>query len=155
MTQTANARQLYTEIQERRTFGIISHPDAGKTTLTEKLLLFGGAIHNFGVRELLDIFVRYAPAPGQRSAKTRTVFSEEQQFFGVVFKIQANMNPEHRDRIAFVRICSGQFQQGLLRNMGSRQVMSRLMSLPCVQSREVFALIRSESSRAIRRSVSS
>ncbi len=97
-------------------------------------VFFGSAVNNFGVRELLDIFVRYAPAPGQRSAQTRTVSSEEQELSGVVFKIQANMNPEHRDRIAFVRICSGQFQQGLLRNMGSRQVMSRLMSLPCVGS---------------------
>ena len=76
-------------------------------------VFFGSAVNNFGVRELLDIFVRYAPAPGQRPAKTRTVSSEEQQFSGVVFKIQANMNPEHRDRIAFVRICSGQFQQGM------------------------------------------
>ncbi len=76
-------------------------------------VFFGSAVNNFGVRELLDIFVRYAPAPGKRSAKTRTVSSEEQQFSGVVFKIQANMNPEHRDRIAFVRICSGQFRQGM------------------------------------------
>ncbi len=76
-------------------------------------VFFGSAVNNFGVRELLDIFVKYAPAPGKRSAKTRTVSSEEQQFSGVVFKIQANMNPEHRDRIAFVRICSGRFQQGM------------------------------------------
>jgi peptide chain release factor 3 len=76
-------------------------------------VFFGSAVNNFGVQELLDIFVQHAPAPGQRPAQTREVSSEEPDFSGVVFKIQANMNPDHRDRIAFLRICSGQFQQGM------------------------------------------
>ncbi|MCF8039367.1 MAG: peptide chain release factor 3 [Desulfohalobiaceae bacterium] len=76
-------------------------------------VFFGSAVNNFGVRELLDIFVNYAPAPGKRLARTREVSSEEEEFSGVVFKIQANMNPEHRDRIAFVRICSGRFKQAM------------------------------------------
>ncbi len=76
-------------------------------------VFFGSAVNNFGVQELLDIFVRHAPAPGLRPAQSREVSSEEPDFSGVVFKIQANMNPEHRDRIAFLRICSGQFQQGM------------------------------------------
>ncbi len=63
--------------------------------------LFGSAINNFGVQEMLDAFVELAPAPGERTALERTVRPEEEQFSGFVFKIQANMDPAHRDRIAF------------------------------------------------------
>ncbi|MFP4213606.1 MAG: peptide chain release factor 3 [Desulfohalobiaceae bacterium] len=76
-------------------------------------VFFGSAVNNFGVKELLDNFVHYAPPPGKRQAKTRQVSPQEEEFSGVVFKIQANMDPEHRDRIAFMRICSGKFQQGM------------------------------------------
>ncbi len=76
-------------------------------------VFFGSAVNNFGVQELLDTFVQHAPPPRTRSAESREVSSEEQEFSGVVFKIQANMNPDHRDRIAFLRVCSGQFQQGM------------------------------------------
>jgi len=89
-------------------FDLQSYLEGGQTPV-----FFGSAVNNFGVQELLDIFVQHAPPPGRRPAQTREVSSEEQAFSGVVFKIQANMNPEHRDRIAFVRICSGQFQQGM------------------------------------------
>ncbi|MDP1559736.1 MAG: peptide chain release factor 3 [Nitrosomonas sp.] len=76
-------------------------------------VFFGSAINNFGVREVLDSLVDLAPSPGSRKALQREVQPEEKKFSGVVFKIQANMNPSHRDRIAFVRICSGQFKRGM------------------------------------------
>lgn len=76
-------------------------------------VLFGSAINNFGVRETLDALVQLAPVPQSRIAIQREVLPEEKKFSGVVFKIQANMNPAHRDRIAFVRICSGEFKRGM------------------------------------------
>ena len=76
-------------------------------------VFFGSAINSFGVSEMLDAFVEVAPAPRQRSTQTREVSPYEEAFSGVVFKIQANMDPAHRDRIAFLRICSGRFQRGM------------------------------------------
>jgi len=76
-------------------------------------VFFGSAINNFGVQEILDALVDLAPSPQSRRAIQREVKSDEQKFSGVVFKIQANMNPSHRDRIAFVRICSGKFERGM------------------------------------------
>jgi peptide chain release factor 3 len=98
---------------------------AGKQTA----LLFGSAMNNFGVRELLETFIRLAPPPQARTAvtgaaaltppspgevvPTRAVIADEDAFTGFVFKIQANMDPNHRDRMAFLRICSGQFSRGM------------------------------------------
>ncbi len=76
-------------------------------------VFFGSAIRTYGVRELLDLFVVAAPAPLPRATTTRTVQPDERTFTGVVFKIQANMDPAHRDRMAFVRVCSGRFERGL------------------------------------------
>ena len=76
-------------------------------------MFFGSAINNFGVREVLDALVDLAPAPGVRPAIQREVKPEEGKFTGVVFKIQANMDPAHRDRIAFVRVASGHFERGM------------------------------------------
>ena len=76
-------------------------------------VFFGSAINNFGVTPLLDAFVKHAPAPGSRASTGRTVHSDEAEMTGFVFKIQANMDPAHRDRIAFLRICSGHFSQGM------------------------------------------
>jgi peptide chain release factor 3 len=76
-------------------------------------VFFGSAVNNFGVRELLDAFVEMAPPPKPRTAKTRDVLPTEETFSGFVFKIQANMDPAHRDRIAFFRICSGKFTRGM------------------------------------------
>ena len=76
-------------------------------------VFFGSAINNFGVREVLDALVEFAPPPGARQALQRRVTPTEEKFSGVVFKIQANMDPAHRDRIAFVRICSGRFERGM------------------------------------------
>ncbi len=74
---------------------------------------FGSAINNFGVRELLDALVEFAPTPPARVTLTRTVEPDEEKFSGFVFKIQANMDPSHRDRIAFLRICSGKYSKGM------------------------------------------
>ncbi len=77
---------------------------------------FGSAINNFGIKELLDDFAQYAPGPGSRQALERVVVANEEAFTGFVFKIQANMDPKHRDRIAFLRICSGTFHKGMKLN---------------------------------------
>lgn len=76
-------------------------------------VFFGSAINNFGVRELLDAFAEYAYAPQPRETETREVLPDESSFSGFVFKIQANMDPAHRDRIAFLRVCSGHYSQGM------------------------------------------
>tara|TARA_B110000503_G_C7171773_1_gene424656 strand:+ start:144 stop:1727 length:1584 start_codon:yes stop_codon:yes gene_type:complete len=76
-------------------------------------VFFGTALGNFGVREMLDDFVQWAPAPLDRVATDRTVEATEEKFSGFVFKIQANMDPRHRDRIAFLRVCSGRYLKGM------------------------------------------
>jgi peptide chain release factor 3 len=76
-------------------------------------MFFGSAINNFGVREVLDALVDLAPQPGPKGAIQRTVQPTEPKFTGVVFKIQANMDPAHRDRIAFLRVASGHFERGM------------------------------------------
>ncbi len=81
-------------------------------------LFFGSAINNFGVREVLDALVELAPPPQSRAAMQRVVRPEEPKFSGLVFKIQANMDPAHRDRIAFVRVCSGHFTRGMRLRVG-------------------------------------
>jgi peptide chain release factor 3 len=75
-------------------------------------VFFGSAINNFGVKELLDCFIEIAPTPQGRDAEERRVMPLEKTFSGFVFKIHANMDPRHRDRIAFVRVCSGKFESG-------------------------------------------
>lgn len=76
-------------------------------------VFFGSAMNNFGVRELLNAFADYAPSPLPRATEQRLVSPDESHFSGFVFKIQANMDPAHRDRIAFLRVCSGHFQKGM------------------------------------------
>ncbi len=76
-------------------------------------VFFGTALSNFGVREMLDGFVEWAPAPLPRKTAGREVGAGEEKFSGFVFKIQANMDPKHRDRIAFMRICSGTYSKGM------------------------------------------
>ena len=76
-------------------------------------VFFGSALTNFGVQEMLDGFIEHAPLPRPCVAASREVQPEEEAFTGFVFKIQANMDPQHRDRIAFLRICSGSYQPGL------------------------------------------
>ncbi|MCU0356230.1 MAG: peptide chain release factor 3 [Cyclobacteriaceae bacterium] len=75
-------------------------------------VFFGSAVNNFGVKEMLDTFIRIAPPPVHRSTTLRDVEPDEKKFTGFVFKIHANMDPKHRNRIAFIRICSGKFERG-------------------------------------------
>ena len=74
---------------------------------------FGTALRNFGVMEMLDDFVEYAPVPLPRETDIGIINSIDEEFSGFIFKIQANMDPKHRDRVAFMRVCSGQYQQGM------------------------------------------
>jgi peptide chain release factor 3 len=74
-------------------------------------VFFGSAINNFGVKELLETFLEVAPFPRPRFAEEREVFPDEKPFTGFIFKIHANLDPNHRDRIAFCRICSGKFER--------------------------------------------
>jgi len=76
-------------------------------------VFFGTALANFGVREMLDDFVEWAPSPLPRATRERPVAADEPGFTGFVFKIQANMDPRHRDRIAFLRVCSGRYEKGM------------------------------------------
>ena len=74
-------------------------------------VFFGSAVNNFGVRELLECFIRIAPWPRKSTTQTREVDPSEEKMTGFVFKIHANMDPNHRDRIAFMKICSGRFER--------------------------------------------
>ncbi|MBE3138220.1 MAG: peptide chain release factor 3 [Actinobacteria bacterium] len=74
-------------------------------------LFFGSALNNFGVLELLETFLEIAPCPGTIQASERNVVPDEEQLTGFIFKIHANLDPNHRDRIAFMRICSGKFER--------------------------------------------
>ena len=74
-------------------------------------VFFGSAVNNFGVREMLDNFIRIAPVPMPRHTSVRDIKPEEDKFSGFIFKIHANLDPRHRDRIAFLRVCSGRFER--------------------------------------------
>lgn len=74
-------------------------------------VFFGSALNNFGVRELLDCFIRIAPSPGVSHTEQRDIRPDEPKLTGFIFKIHANMDPNHRDRIAFLKICSGVFER--------------------------------------------
>ena len=76
-------------------------------------ILFGSALKDFGVKELIDALAEFAPSPRAQAAASRMVKADEGRMTGFVFKIQANMDPNHRDRIAFMRVCSGQLKRGM------------------------------------------
>ncbi|WP_101843060.1 peptide chain release factor 3 [Halobacillus sp. Marseille-P3879] len=76
-------------------------------------VFFGSALAPFGVETFFNTFIRYAPEPAPRRSTEGVVSPDHEEFSGFIFKIQANMNPQHRDRIAFVRICSGKFERGM------------------------------------------
>lgn len=105
-------RDICEEIEMLEGAGAAFDPDevlAGRTTP----VYFGAAINNFGVQLLLDGFLEYSAAPGARMSRTGSVRPTDPDFSGFVFKIQANMDPGHRDRIAFMRICSGEYYKGI------------------------------------------
>ncbi len=74
-------------------------------------VFFGSAVNNFGVKEMLDTFIQIAPVPRDRETNMREVKANEEKFSGFIFKIHANLDPKHRDRIAFMRVCSGRFER--------------------------------------------
>jgi peptide chain release factor 3 len=76
-------------------------------------VFFGSAVNNFGVQLLLDAFLQFAPSPRPCAANGRVIAPEDPAFSGFIFKIQANMDPRHRDRLAFVRVCSGRFERDM------------------------------------------
>jgi peptide chain release factor 3 len=88
-------------------------------------IFFGSALNNFGVRELLQGVAELAPAPRAQPAEPRAILPAAAEVCGFVFKVQANIDPQHRDRIAFVRLCSGRFQRGMkLKNVRTGRLMS-------------------------------
>lgn len=105
---------------------------------------FGSAINNFGIKELLDDFAKFAPEPKPRQAQERLVYPQEEAFSGFVFKIQANMDPKHRDRIAFMRVCSGTYKKGMklthLRINKEMQVANALTFMAGDRAHADFAL---------------
>ena len=106
-----NAKQLRTDVELLN--GV--YPDLNvQDYLDGKVapVFFGSAVNNFGVKELLDTFIRIAPPPIPRETTLRLVKPEETKFSGFIFKIHANMDPKHRNRIAFLRVCSGKFERG-------------------------------------------
>ena len=107
----SNARQLRADVELIE--GVYPDFDV-KEYLEGKVapVFFGSAVNNFGVKELLDTFIQLAPPPVPRETTVRIVEPDESKFTGFVFKIHANMDPKHRNRIAFLRICSGKFERG-------------------------------------------
>ena len=105
-----NAAQLREDVE--LIDGVYGELDAQDYLLAKTApVFFGSAVNNFGVKEMLDTFIRIAPAPLCRPTSEREVCPGEEKFSGCVFKIHANLDPKHRDRIAFLRVCSGRFER--------------------------------------------
>ena len=90
-------------------YGELNVPDYLKGKVAP--VFFGSAVNNFGVKEMLNTFIRIAPLPQSRETSTRHLDVNEDKFSGFIFKIHANLDPKHRDRIAFLRVCSGRFER--------------------------------------------
>lgn len=102
-------------------------------------VFFGSAVNNFGVRELLEALIAFAPSPRPQETMGRAVQPDEEKVSGFVFKIQANMDPKHRDRIAFMRVCSGHFKRGmkLLHQRTQKQMILHNPVMFLAQDREL------------------
>ena len=116
--------QLREEVEMARglcpDFDLLSYHEGHMTPV-----YFGSAVNSFGVKELLDGLVEMAPPPRPQQAKERKVEPVEKKVSGFVFKIQANMDPKHRDRIAFMRVCSGHFKRGIkLKHIRSGKILN-------------------------------
>jgi peptide chain release factor 3 len=107
----AQAAQFDAEVELVRGASAAFDADAYRAA-RQTPVFFGSALNNFGIEELLRAFITYAPPPLPRAAREREVIATESALSGFVFKIQANMDPGHRDRIAFMRLCSGRYQRG-------------------------------------------
>jgi peptide chain release factor 3 len=90
-------------------YGVLNEADYQSGDIAP--VFFGSAINNFGVKEMLDTFIRIAPQPRSRETSSRKLEVWEDKFSGFIFKIHANLDPKHRDRIAFLRVCSGKFER--------------------------------------------
>jgi peptide chain release factor 3 len=111
------ARELWQELQNDLELLAIAGDryDAAKVAAGQLTpVFFGSALNNFGVQHFLENFVRMAPSPAPRIADGAPVLPTEPRFSGMFFKIQANMDPQHRDRVAFLRVCSGHFKRGMV-----------------------------------------
>lgn len=117
-----NDPEIFESIQTKQQFedelelvkGVCPKFDINKYLNAEQSpVFFGSALNNFGTEEFLRYLAKYSPPPLSRESRERKVTPDENEFTGFVFKIQANMDPAHRDRIAFVRICSGNFKEGM------------------------------------------
>ncbi len=104
--------QLLEDLEMLNSAGNVADP-AKLATGDQTAVFWGSAMTNFGVQPFLETFVHLAPAPHARQTKQRNVNPEEEDFSGFIFKIQANLDPRHRDRIAFMRICSGLYKSGM------------------------------------------
>ncbi|MBL8079793.1 MAG: peptide chain release factor 3 [Anaerolineales bacterium] len=117
---------------------IFNHQDV----LNEKQtpVFFGSAVTNFGVRLFLDTFVKYAPLPQPYESEEGIVMPQEEDFSGFIFKIQANMNPKHRDSVAFLRICSGRFERGmdLMHTQSGKMIRMLRPYKPFANEREII-----------------
>jgi len=103
-----------TELRENLELVAGVYPEFNRETYLkgeQQPVFFGSALNNFGVRELLDCFIEIAPPPKAKQAEERMVAANEEALTGFVFKIHANMDPKHRDRLAFVKIVSGTFER--------------------------------------------
>ena len=139
--ESYDGREITDELQQQLMDDISLLDVAGETMDSEKVwdgeltpVFFGSAITNFGVETFLKEFIKLAPPPRPRKTKQGFVAPLDTEFSGFVFKIQANMNPAHRDRIAFVRICSGKFERGM-----SVQHVRTNKSIHLSQSQQFFA----------------
>ncbi len=112
LSTDANYRMIEDEIHLLDGLGISFDP-ARLLDMKQTPVFFGSALTNFGVRLFLDSFIEHAPPPQPYASGDVPVSPERPDFSGYVFKIQANMNPKHRDSVAFVRVCSGRFERGL------------------------------------------
>lgn len=97
-------------------------------------VFFGSAINNFGIQELLDALVEHAPKPGPCQTLQREVRPDEANFTGVVFKVQANMDPAHHDRVAFIKVNSGRFQRGMRLKISRNNKQIKLNNITCFLS---------------------
>jgi peptide chain release factor 3 len=103
-------------------------------------VFFGSAINNFGVQEILQALTDWAPPPQPRDGSTRVVHPAEAPFSGFVFKIQANMDPKHRDRIAFFRVCSGRYTPGMkVRHLRDKREMKLANALTFMANERVMS----------------
>jgi len=103
-------------------------------------VFFGSAMNNFGVEVFLNEFIKLAPPPGARKAKTKTLEPADQNFSAIVFKVQANMDPMHRDCLAFMRVCSGEFERGIKAYCPRQEAYVRLNNAVHIFAQERVAI---------------